>query len=353
MTWERTHAEARVLMIVNAWPHRERPVHAPFVQHTVDGLEASGLACDVLFIRGYRGLHTYLLGCLAMVLLPWTKRGKYRLVHSHGGETAVVARFYHGAPVLASYWGSDILGPSAGDVHERIRRFAGSRLLRAHSLLLTATTTKSNEMARVLPRSTQRRNWVIPDGIDRSRFKPVDREDARRRLGWSPDEITVISVGRVDPVKRLWLAEQATALAAEHTQGLRWRLLSHVPPEQMPLHYSAADCLIHTSASEGSPNAVKEALACNLPIVATPSGDIAELLQGVIPSALCAADPKVLAHAIVRCVAGRPRSNGRERTRHLGLDEISARMLECYASIGFDAAASQVISPAVPDTATH
>lgn len=334
VTWERTDPEARVLMITNAWPHPERPIYGTFVQHTVDGLDAQGVRCDVLLVRGYRGLHAYVLGCVAMVLLPSASKGKYQLVHSHGGETALVARFFHGVPVLASYWGTDILGPQDGGLRNRMKCFVRSKILRGHSLLMSATTTKSDEMESLLPPRARRRNWVIPDGVNRSQFSPIERDKARREIGWPLDETTVISVGRRDPLKRLWLAEQATALAAQEIQGLRWRVLSDVSPQEMPLHYSAADCLVHTSASEGSPNAVKEALACNLPVVATPSGDIAELLTGVTPSALCAPRSEMLAREIVRCAAGRQRSNGRERTRHLGLEEITARTLECYASLG-------------------
>jgi len=334
VTWERTDLEAQVLMVTNTWPHSEHPTHGPFVRDTVEGMVARGVPCDVLFIRGYRGLHAYALGCLAMLVLSSERKDKYRVVHSHGGETALVARFFHAAPVLASYLGTDILGPQEGDRLNRLKCFVRSRLLRAHSLLMDATTTKSTEMQRLLPAGTRRRNWVIPDGIDRSRFCPLDREDARRRLGWPAEEITVISVGRRVPLKRLWLAEQATTLAARELPSLRWRVLSDVSPQEMPLHYSAADCLIHTSASEGSPNAVKEALACNLPVVATPSGDIAELLTGVTPSALCAPQSEMLAREIVRCVAGRQRSNGRERTSDLSLDAIAERTLEYYASLG-------------------
>ena len=336
VTWERTDPEARVLMVTNAWPHPERPVHGTFVQHTVDGLDAQGIRCDVLFVRGYRGWHAYLLGGVAMALLPSLSKGKYRLVHSHGGETALMARLFHGSPVLASYLGSDILGPREGDLGARVKCFLRSRILRAHSLLMTATTTKSKEMAHVLPRCAQRRNWVIPDGVDRSQFSPIERDEARRGLGWALDEVTVISVGQRVPIKRLWLAEEAMALATQEIHGLRWRVISDVSPGQMPLYYSAADCLIHTSSSEGSPNAVKEALACNLPVVATPSGDIAELLACVTPSALCAPRPEVLAREVARCVAGRPRSNGRKCTSHLGLGVITTRTLECYASLGTD-----------------
>jgi glycosyltransferase involved in cell wall biosynthesis len=321
-------------MVTNAWPHAERPTYGTFVRHTVDGLLAEDVRSDVLFVRGYRGWHTYLLGCAAMALLPFATRAKYRLVHSHGGETALLARFYHRAPVLASYWGSDILGPQNGNFLDRFSCFTRSRILRVHSLLLTATTTKSQEMERVLPGRTRKRNWVIPDGVDRAQFSPVNRDAARRKLGWPLDEVTVISVGRHDPVKRLWLAERATALAAREVKGLRWRVLSAVPPHEMPLHYNAADCLVHTSASEGSPNVVKEALACNLPVVATPSGDISELLAGVTHSAVCAPEPEPLARAIARCVTGRPSSNGRDRTRHLDLREVTVRTLACYSSLG-------------------
>jgi teichuronic acid biosynthesis glycosyltransferase TuaC len=325
-----------VLVVTNAWSHPERPTWGTFVRNTVDGLLAAGVRSDVLFVRGYRGWHSYLLGGVAMALLPVATRRKYRLVHSHGGETALLARFYHGAPVLATYWGSDILGPQCGGLWYRANCLARSRILRAHSRLFKATITKSEEMERVLPRRSRRRNWVIPDGVDRSQFSPADRDESRRKLGWPLDEVTVIWVGRRDPVKRLGLAEQATALAANEVKGLRLRVLSAVPPAEMPLHYNAADCLIHTSASEGSPNVIKEALACNLPVVATPAGDIAELLAGVTHCGISAPEPELLAREIVRCVAGRPSSNGREKTRHLDLDRTVERTLECYASIGVE-----------------
>ena len=148
VTWERIDPDAYVLIVTNAWPHPERPVLGTFVERTVNGLETGGVCSDVLFVRGYRGWHAYLLGCVAMAVLSLVARQKYRLVHSHGGETALIARCYLRKPVLASYWGSDILGPQTGNLRERIKCFMSSRVLRAHSLLMTATTTKSKEMAR-------------------------------------------------------------------------------------------------------------------------------------------------------------------------------------------------------------
>jgi glycosyltransferase involved in cell wall biosynthesis len=339
VTWERTANDARVLMVTNAWPRPEAPMHGVFLRYTIDGLAAAGLQSDLLFIRGYRGKHCYLLGCVAMALLPLARPGKYRLIHSHGGETALVARFFIGAPVLASYWGSDILGPREGGWRMALKARLRSGVLRVHALLMTATTTKSREMEAVLPARARRRNWVIPDGVDTSRFRPIHRDRARCWVGWPPDEVTVISVGRRVALKRLGLAEQAMALAAEQIDNLRWRSIWDVPPDQMTPCYNAADLLLHTSASEGSPNAVKEALACELPVVATAAGDIPELLEGVYPSAVCESSPQALAAEIVRCLRIRSRSNGRERTAHLALEHVTARTLACYRSLGAPAPA--------------
>jgi glycosyltransferase involved in cell wall biosynthesis len=340
-TWEHVDEDADVLMITNTWPHPERPANGTFVKYTIDGLRERGVRCDVLLIRGYRGLRAYLLCCLAMSLMSLSKRYRYRLIHSHGGETALVARFFIGAPVLASYLGSDILGPQQGSTRERIKCWLRSTILHHHARLMTVTTTKSTEMAECLPHSVRERNWVIPDGVDRTRFYPIARETARRQVGWPSEEITVISVGNHVALKRLWLAEQATALAAHELPAIRWRSISNVPPAEMPFLYNAADCLTHTSASEGSPNAVKEALACDLPVVATPAGDIAELLAGVTPSAVCAPKPEILADALVGCLKTLHRSNGRERTPHLDVKETTTQTLRCYASLGLHIGAAQ------------
>ncbi|HEY6397184.1 MAG TPA: glycosyltransferase, partial [Solirubrobacteraceae bacterium] len=334
VTWERIAADAQILIVTNAWPDKELPVRAVFMRYTVEGLAAAGVEADVLYVRGYRGIHCYALGSLAMALIAAGKPQKYKLVHSHAGETAPVARFFWSAPVLASYWGSDLLGVPEGSLRTRLSFALRARLLRVHSLLMAATTTKSAQMEDVLPARARARNWLIPDGVDRSNFAPRDRNDARRALGWGTDKPIAISVGRPVALKRLWLAERAVDLAAAEVPGLSWKAISDAPPEQMPDIYNAADVLVHTSVSEGSPNVIKEALACNLPVVATSAGDIPELLAGVEPSAISEAHAEALVAEIVRCLCAGRRSNGRDRTASLGLDRITERTLACYRSLG-------------------
>jgi teichuronic acid biosynthesis glycosyltransferase TuaC len=327
LTLEHRHADADVLIVTNMWPNDERPDYGIFVKRQVDSLIEAGLRCDVLFVRGFRSPLAY--PWAAVVLLARCLRRRYRLVHAHSGETAVPARFYLTAPVVTSYCGDDLLGtPGANGsltLSSRVRR----RMLRAHSRLMTRTITKSREMERTLPAHVAARNAVIPNGVNRDLFAPIDRDEARRRTGWSADER--VALFAADPAiarKRHWLAAAACEQA-----GVRLQVANDMPPEQMPLLMSAADCLLLTSAIEGSPNVVKEALMCNLPVIATPVGDVEELLDGVEPSWVCAPQAEALAEALGECMRERRRSNGREVTAWLAAEKIATRVLAVYGSV--------------------
>jgi teichuronic acid biosynthesis glycosyltransferase TuaC len=336
VTWAHRDDGARLLAITNLWPSEEQPAYGPFISAAVDALRKQGLACDVLFIRGYRSPVAYVAGAFASLLMPLAYPHKYLLVHCHGGETALAARFFLGGPVVASYLGTDILGARVGGLRLRAKYWLRSRVLRMHAATMSATTTKSVEMEALLPSRARSRNRVIPDGVDRGRFCPRDRAHARAELGWTSDGTIVLFAGRAEAVeKRLWLAREVVHIAGIAIPDIELRIASSVPPNLMPLHYAAADCLLHTSVSEGSPNVVKEALACDLPVVATPAGDVRELLRDVEACAVSEVDPIALAGALVDILALHRPSNGRERTEHLSIDLIAKRTIECYRALGF------------------
>jgi glycosyltransferase involved in cell wall biosynthesis len=102
----------------------------------------------------------------------------------------------------------------------------------------------------------------------------------------------------------------------------------------MPLYYNAADLLLHPSSSEGSPNVIKEAMACNLPVLATPVGDIPELLKGVQVSSTCEPRVEALAEAIVRLIREGRRSNGRESIGPFRVEASTEKTLACYRTLG-------------------
>jgi len=172
---------------------------------------------------------------------------------------------------------------------------------------------------------------VVPSGIDFDLFRPVPRAEARVRLGLPADERLVLFVGNPHlPRKRFPLAQQAVEILSR-TLPVRFVLGWGVPHAEMPYYMGACDALVFTSRQEGSPNAVKEALACNLPIVSVAVGDVVERLHGVAGCEVCADDrPETIAAALARVLARGGRIAGREAVRHLDERLITQQVLAIY-----------------------
>jgi glycosyltransferase involved in cell wall biosynthesis len=120
------------------------------------------------------------------------------------------------------------------------------------------------------------------------------------------------------------------------SRGLQAKLvpLEGVPHDQVPMWLSAADVVLLTSLREGSPNIVKEAMACDSPVVGVPVGDVAWLLEGVANSRLCSYDPKSVADGIAEALAARS-GGGRERIKALGLDadSVAGKLEALYLNV--------------------
>jgi teichuronic acid biosynthesis glycosyltransferase TuaC len=335
VTWERQDPQADVLVLTTAWPDSDDDMYGIPVKRQMESLFQRGLGCDVLYIRGYRSPLAYLVGALQVTFWGMTRRRRYRLVHAHGGEAALAATLYRGAPILVTYLGSDLLGAPGRDGTVRLLWRLRRALIRQHARLAARTITESEEMEAVLPPSVRRRNLVAPKGVATALFHPGDRADARRQLGWAPN--ARIALFAADPdvaLKRYRLAKAAVDRAGKTLPDLLLEVARGVPPNRMPLLMNAADCLLHTSSSEGSPNVVKEALLCDLPVVATAAGDIEPLLRQVTPSYLCPSSETAIADALVECLREPRRSNGFElMSQRLDVDAVADSLLDVYAEL--------------------
>jgi len=320
----------RVLVLTNMWPTASRPYLGVFTQRQIEALRSEGVQATVLPIDGeQRG--AYARAALRVLALNFGRR-RYDLIHAHTGHCGVLACLQLRYPVVLSYVGYD-LDAHLGEA-ETLRTTIERHVFRLLSVFVARTIAKSARGARRLPPigSVRRRNDVIPNGVDREHFRPAPRDQARRMLGWNhSDPVVLFAADPERKEKRFELCRAAFMRAREGIPNLRLEVAVDVAPDLMPLWYSAADVLMLTSVAEGSPNVVKEALACDLPVVSVDVGDVSDVIGPVSLSCVRPADPGALAEALVEVVRSLPaRCDGRAQTEWLDAERITERVWRSY-----------------------
>jgi len=252
------------------------------------------------------------------------------LVHGQYGTIVGFLTAFAGRPAVISFCGGDLQG---GHTASLLRTYSGHVLSNLAALRARKLICKSPRLKEAL---WWRRDqaMVIPNGIDLELFSPGSQQDARQQLGWNQKhQIVLFNAGSDPKVKGLDIAQESMKVVRTRLPQAQLCVISDVQPDVMPIYFRAADVLLNASRSEGSPNAVKEALACNLPVVSTPVGDVEERLAGVQPSAVVPRDAEAMAEALVRILVERKRSNGRERVINLSLDQVARQILAVYQSV--------------------
>jgi glycosyltransferase involved in cell wall biosynthesis len=283
-------------------------------------LEQYGVECTTLSVPGTHKTDSPRSIADYIRFFPQVLRssfGSYDLVHANYGLTAPMALSQQRLPVVLSLWGSDLNGKYG-------------RLSRACSRHCDAVIVMSEEMRERLGQECH----VIPHGIDFELFRPLPRADARAELDWRSDAHHVLfPYSPQRTVKDYPRSERVVEAVDERlSKPVELHTVSGLPHDRMPVYMNASDALLLTSRSEGSPNVVKESLACNLPVVSTDVGDVRERLAGVEPSMVCRSDAE-LADALEAVLRRGERSNGREMIRDLSVEAMSERIRDIYDSV--------------------
>lgn len=243
--------------------------------------------------------------------------GDYDLVHANYGLSAPPAVLQPRLPSVISLWGTDLMG-QYGWVSRACARHAD------------AVVVMSEEMAAELDRECH----VIPHGVNLERFQPGPTAAARQTLGWRDDAHHVLYP--YPPERGVKNHPRAVRIVDCVRDRLPDPVMLHtvtgVPHERMSVYMNAADALLVTSDREGSPNAVKEAMACNLPVVSTDVGDVAHRLRDVSPSTVSDDDDRLVA-GLADTLSRGERSNGREAVREVSVERTSDRLHDVYRSV--------------------
>ncbi len=288
----------RVLMITTEWPEKSRPNAVPFLVRDVDLLRKHDLIVDVFHFKGGKNPFNYLK---AMVLAKRKlKDTKYNLIHAQWGQSAIPV-LLSGLPLVTTFRGSDLFGIT----NKKGRYTLLGTLLK---LISRVVAIKSDYVIlvsnRMLHEISKKENVaILPSGINLSLFSPGSKQEARRKLNIDESKKVILFGGDINrPDKRFLLAKQAVKIL--ETNFPIELLIANVGQKEMPTLYRAADTLLMTSKHEGSPNMVKEALACNLPVVSVDVGDVKDRIQGLSGCYVCESDdPKAIAKALKSSLA--------------------------------------------------
>jgi teichuronic acid biosynthesis glycosyltransferase TuaC len=316
----------RVLMITAGWPQPGQPQTTHFVKRQAEFLRKAGVEVDVFSFRGAKSPVNYARAWREV--RPQMTSGRYDVVHAQFGQSGILALPKH-LPLVITLRGSDILGivgkdgryTLAGRVSQAVARFA---LRRADAVVVV-----SEHMTDYFHTSAP--VTVLPSGLDFDLFRVVPRDEARSRLGWPLDKRFILFAGNPEQPRKRYALAKAAVDALNRTLPAELVVAWGVPHTDIPLYMNACDAFVFTSMQEGSPNVVKEALACDLPVVSVSIGDTAERLRGIAGCELVEDErPEPIAAALERVLRRGQRVAGRVAVAPLAEAAITAGLIDVY-----------------------
>ena len=284
---------------------------SPFVSDQVEALVKIGVKVEYFLING-KGALGYLEN--RFLLKKTIKQLNPDLIHAHGGLSGFLAVLQRMTPVITTFHGSDINKPLT-----RIISFL-THLLSRESIFVSKPLSNKVRVKKAK---------IIPCGVDISLFKEIDKIEARKKLGLSLTNKYILFSSFDNLVKNYPLAKKSVDLLKE--EKIKIIELKNHSRKEVSLLMNASDLVLVTSFTEGSPQFIKEAMACNRPIVTTNVGDVDWLLDGVHGAYVCSYDSSVIAKSI-QIALNVKNSNARSKLITLKLDSksIAQRIKKTY-----------------------
>lgn len=313
----------RIISIYRVFPpHKDDPIVQrqiisinPIVESQINSM-AEKDRLEFFHLKIYGGGLNYLWAFFRLLFL--TIKVRPQIIHGHYSYCGFLAGIIPFTKSICSLMGSDLLAESA--IMKKITLFFARKVW-------TKVIVKSDQMQKICPQA-----MVIPNGVNFDIFKPIDKTIACGKVGLDITKFHVISVvAKESAVKNLQLAKDSVALLSD--VSCEYHIVSNLGHEELTNYYNAADVLLVTSFHEGSPNVVKEALACNCPVISTDVGDVKKIIENIDNCYLAQRDAYDFADKIRKIYLSKQRTNSREKITHLKSDVIAKKLIEIYTSI--------------------
>ncbi len=288
---------------------------SPIVKNQGDSLKRAGIDVDFFAIEG-KGIKGYLKAIFK--LRKHLKRNSYDVIHAHYWLSAIVATLGGAKPVVASLMGDDV----------KTKEWIKWIIFIFYKLFWAKTIVKSKDMFNAFPKEGIE---IVPNGVDFNKFKPINKEIAQKEVGWDSSKRHILFTS--DPKryeKNFKLTKEAFDLINDGSLELHYMV--GIKNDRVPLYYNAADVVILTSLWEGSPNAIKEAMACSRPIVATDVGDVRDNISKTKGCFIASFDANDAANKLKEAL-NYQKTSGREDIAHLRDDVIAKKLIDIYSEV--------------------
>ena len=293
--------------------------HQAFIYDQVEAVKRAEPDTEFEFfiVRG-KGVTGYLTARKQM--LEAVKRYRPDVIHAHFAHSGLLAAMQRRVPVVITFHGSDIHTPPNRLISFMAERLCSRAIYVSHALREKALWASGKKSS------------VIPCGVDTALFKPADKTQARKKLNLKPEKNYILFSSSFSvKVKNYLLAKHAVARL--DSPGAELLEFTGYSREEAALLFSAADVALMTSFSEGSPQFIKEAMACNCPIVTTDVGDARDVIGDTEGCYITGYDPADVAQNLKKALAFNKRTNGREKIMHLDNTKIAKKVLEVYYTL--------------------
>jgi teichuronic acid biosynthesis glycosyltransferase TuaC len=285
-----------------------------FIEEQVAALNSKAIKTDYFFIQG-KGIKGYFSNYRR--LLKTISNGNYSLIHAHYGLSGLLAVLQRKIPVVITFHGSDVNKPTVHKFSKLASKLSSFNILVEKSFKKKLGLTK--------------KYTVMPCGVDLDVFTLLDKTIERKKFSFTDAEkIILFSSGFDNKVKNYPLAKEAV----DQLPGARLIELKEFTRPEINSLMNAADMLLLTSFSEGSPQVIKEALCCNLPIITTRVGDVSSILANTTGNYIVDYKASEIIDAAKQIMQSGTRTNGRETiTGRYDNKNIADKLIAIYQSV--------------------
>ncbi|MDQ2714017.1 MAG: glycosyltransferase [Chloroflexota bacterium] len=322
-----TKRPLRVLMVTGVYPTAAIPHLGTFIKSQAESLRMAGLEVEVIHPPAGWSMPLRYASAALQVFLK-TLSGRYDIVHGHYGLWGLTARLQWTTPVVVSFLGDDLLGTPLANGGRSKKDLIVMPISRWLSRVVDAVIVKSEQMKKA---AHYEAIFVIPNGVDFELFRPIPRAEARTSLGWDQQRAYVLFGNNPRrPAKNYPLA--LAAMERLHARGLEAELVvAHGLRQTEVVQYiNASNVVMLPSIHEGSPNIVKETMACNVPVVSTNVGDVAQVIGRTKGCEVCAGDPDAFAAGLEEALRHNGPTTGRADIAHLECSVVAQEVIAVY-----------------------